>query len=100
MSIFEVNIWGRPPSYTKTSDHINQHRIPALSERTKLLIDFIMRTSFAVFALLSAIPAFAAAYPASSSYGSGPADTPSTPTYGSGSSSASGDAPVRTFLTT
>ncbi|KAJ4354148.1 uncharacterized protein N0V89_005881 [Didymosphaeria variabile] len=56
-----------------------------------------MRTSFAVLALLGAVPTFAAAYPASSSYGSGPDDTPSTPTYGSGSgtgsSSASGDAP-------
>jgi hypothetical protein len=58
-----------------------------------------MRTSLAVFALLSAIPTFAAAYPASGSYGSGPVDTPSTPTYGgsgSGSGSASGSAPVRT----
>ncbi|KAF2450247.1 hypothetical protein P171DRAFT_136723 [Karstenula rhodostoma CBS 690.94] len=48
-----------------------------------------MRTSLAIFALLSAVPTFAAAFPASTSYGSGPADTPSSPTYGSGSGSGS-----------
>ncbi|KAL5406110.1 hypothetical protein PMIN06_004444 [Paraphaeosphaeria minitans] len=44
-----------------------------------------MHTSLAIFALLSAIPTFAAAYPASSSYGSGS----SSPSYGSGTNSGS-----------
>ncbi|KAF1976550.1 hypothetical protein BU23DRAFT_29335 [Bimuria novae-zelandiae CBS 107.79] len=55
-----------------------------------------MRTSLAIFALLSAIPALAVAYPASGTYGSGPVDdTPSaSPTYGSGSGSSSGSGSV------